>query len=283
MSDDTAQLTAYLARIGLDKRPATDAAGLAEIQFAHRRTITFENLDIMLGRAVDIGPDAVFDKLVTRRRGGYCFEQNTLYARMLTAIGFTNRLLLARVLLGDPADLPPLTHCLVLVELDGEPWVADAGFGGSYVAPMPLRDGAEATTPDGARHRLRRIGDAASLPGEWQLERLGPSGATDGRAGSEGWQKQYAFTLGEIAPADLELGNLWTSTHPTARFTNLHVVSQALENGFARLTEREFATYSGGKDEARMIDTPEDYHTVLRDVFGLGLSAEEAARLPLFA
>ena len=89
-------LPAYLARIALPAPPAPDAEGLAAVQRAHRLVIPFENLDIPLGRGISLDPDAVFDKLVTRGRGGYCFEQNQLFLRALHAMGFTARPLLAR-------------------------------------------------------------------------------------------------------------------------------------------------------------------------------------------
>ena len=126
---------------------------------------------------------------VTRGRGGYCFEQNRLFADMLAQAGIATRPLLARPRLAIPPGVtPPRTHVLLLAEIAGEAWLADAGFGGSYVPPLPLVDGASTTTPDGAAHRLRRV----ALPdGEWLLERRGPRAATDGRATDDpGWQGQ---------------------------------------------------------------------------------------------
>jgi len=148
----------------------------------------------MLGRGIRLAPDAICAKLVGLRRGGYCFEQNSLFLQMLRAMGFAARPLLARVWLGLAGEVPPRTHMLLLVTIDGEQWIADVGFGGSYIPPMPLADGARAETPDGARHRLRR----ATLPGDpdgvWLLGRAGPVAATDGRfRDSANWQAQYGF------------------------------------------------------------------------------------------
>src|SRR5690606_36486392 len=127
---------AYLARIGISRPPAADAAGLDALQQAHRSTIAFENLDIPLGREISLDPGQVFDKMVTRRRGGYCFEHNQLFLRALRAIGFQARPLLARGWLGAGDDIPPRAHTLNLVQIDGADWIADAGFGGSYVPPL---------------------------------------------------------------------------------------------------------------------------------------------------
>ncbi|MFT4054770.1 MAG: arylamine N-acetyltransferase [Novosphingobium sp.] len=277
----------YLARIGLSHAPSAGPAGLAVLQHAQRQAIGFENLDIPLGRGIRIDSASVFDKLVVQGRGGYCFEQNRLYGDVLAALGMTNRPLLARVRMGlaEDAPPPPRTHVLLLVRAEaGRAWIADAGFGGSYVPPLPLEDGAEARTPDGAAHRLRRIGEMGGQDGEWLLERAGPVEATDGRPAPHGeWQAQYTFDLAEVVPGDLEMANHWTSTRPDTRFTTLHVASVVLPDGFAALSERSLRIHRGGTTEAREIADAVDYAATLRDLFGIGLSDEEAARLPLFA
>lgn len=277
-------LQSYCRRIGLELPPRADSAGLQQLQAAHRQHIAFENLDVMLGRGVDISAPSIFAKLVERGRGGYCFEHNPLFAAMLSQAGFACRLLLARVLLGDPEELPPLTHCLVLVEIEGESWIADAGFGGAFAPPMPLPDGAEAHSGDGARHRLRRLEHRRAGEGEWLLERLGPGGATDGRGAGDGWQKQYAFDLRHVEQADCEIGNHWTSTHPSGRFTNHHVVSLCLEDGFASMVDRDLSIFRAGKEPVRRsISDADDYATTLKEVFRLDLPREDVTRLPLFA
>lgn len=278
------RLDAYLTRIGLAARPPADAAGLAQVQAAHRQAIPFENLDVPLGRGIDCGADAVFAKLVTGKRGGFCFEHNRLLADMLGALGFTRRLLLARVLLGNPAQTTPRTHCLVLAEIDGETWIADAGFGGSYAPPIPLSDGAEATSGDGARHRLRAIGKDGDLPGSWLLERMGPRLATDGRVQSDNaWEAQFAFDCAQVAEADLALGSHWAATHPTSRFTNVTVASLCLPDGFASLVDRQLTVWREGQEaQRRTLDQPSAYRDVLANHFSLDLTDEEIARLPLF-
>ena len=281
--ESDASLELYLRRIGLACAPVADPSGLALLQAAHRQTIGFENLDVRLGREILLDHDAIFDKLVTRGRGGYCFEQNRLYARMLDALGFPNRYLLARVLLGPPAPSPPpRTHVLLLVDMDGEPWLADAGFGGSFVPPMPLLDGAEAMTGDGARHRLR-AGEGGTA-GDWLLERAGPPEATDGRAAPHrDWQAQYSFEMAEVADTDLAMGNHWTSSHPSARFTQVHVASIALPAGYASMVERTLTVHDAGETTVREIESLPEYGEVLREVMRIDLPAEDAALLPLFA
>lgn len=284
---ETAQLAAYRARIGLAGVIRPDAAGLAQVQAAHRRTIPFENLDVVLGREIRIGREDVFSKLVSGGRGGYCFEHNRLLADMLGEMGLSSRMLLARPLLGDPPETMPRTHCLLLLEIGGHKWIADGGFGGAFCPPLPLADGAEAASGDGAAHRLRRIGEEGTLPGAWLLERRGPADATDGRTGTAdgaGWVKQFAFDLAEVAEADLAMGNHWSSTHPSARFVNAHVVSLCLPDGFAGMVDGRFSLYRKGQaSERREVGSVEDYAATLSDVFGLDLPPEDVARLSLFA
>src|SRR4051812_25980051 len=194
-------LDTYLARIALDAPPAADAEGLDLLQRAHRLAIPFENLDVILDRGIRIDSASVFAKLVTARRGGYCFEQNRLFIDALAALGFTARPVLARVWLG-ASETPPLTHVFSLVTIAGQDWIADPGFGGSYSPILPLADGAEVEAPDGARFRL-----AQDRVHGWMLSRDGHPGTTDGRNTGAGFQPQYSFSLAQVWDSDLAMGN----------------------------------------------------------------------------
>lgn len=282
----TGRLAAYLARLGLgsglDAAPSATPEGLALMQAAHRQAITFENIDVLLGRGIRIGSDDVFAKLVERGRGGYCFEQNRLFADMLAAIGITNRPLLARPRLAMPEGyVPPRTHVLLLCKLEGQHWIADAGFGGSYVPPLPLEDGATTGTGDGAQHRLRHI---ARPDGEWVLERSGPVATTDGRhRADESWQAQYTFDLAHVEQDDLEMSNHWAATYPKSRFVLGPIISRVLPAGFVSLNGAQLSIASGGEAEKRQLGTNAQWRTALAEQLGLHLSAEEVAALGLFA
>jgi N-hydroxyarylamine O-acetyltransferase len=152
-------LDAYLARVGYDGPRAPTLALLRDLTAAHTQSIPFENLDVLLGRRIDLALDAVFDKLVRQRRGGYCFEQNSLFLHVLTALGFEARPLSARVRIDRPRDYtPPRTHMFVRVELEGASWLTDVGVGAlSLTAPLRFGDGLQ-ETPHEPR-RLVREGD----------------------------------------------------------------------------------------------------------------------------
>ena len=202
---------------------------------------------------------------------------------MPAALGFPTRPRLARVALGLPPEIiPPRTHVLLLVYLDDTPWIADAGFGAGYVPPMPLQDGAIVSSSDGATHRLRRTGQPGDLSSEWLLERRGPVAAMDGRAAQhEDWQPQYGFDLSPVAPDDLEQCNHWTSTRADTRFLTLAIVSIVLPDGFATMTDRRLSIYRGGASEVREIEDVKDYHALVANLFGLAVSADDVAALPL--
>lgn len=262
-------LDAYLARIATKAPPAADADGLAAVQRGHRLTIPFENLDVTLGRGISLDPAHVFDKLVHRRRGGYCFEQNSLFLRALHALGFEARPLLARVRLMATEEMPPRTHTLNLVRIDGQDWIADAGFGGSYTPPIPLADGSTAIAPDGAAFRLSRDERHG-----WMLERQGEPGAD--------WHPQYSFMLDEVSPADLEMSNHWTATRPDTRFTTLTIVSLCLPTGFAALTDRHYSRRAGDQAVEADIESAKAYRLRLNFVFGIALDEVEVNGLGLY-
>jgi arylamine N-acetyltransferase len=275
------RLSAYLARLGLAAPPPPTSAGLVALQSAHRQAITFENVDVLLHRPILIDSDAVFAKLVERARGGYCFEQNRLYADMLEAMGLPTRPLLGRPRLGMTEDtIGPRTHVLLLAELEGQPWILDAGFGGSFVPPLPLADGAQAETPDGARHRLRHVGRPDA---EWMLYRAGPQASTDGRARDHGdWQAQYSFDLAPVMPMDLEQANHWTATWPASRFLAAPIISRVLPTGFAALTGTTLSLAAGGTANKRDIASTEEWREVAARHFALDLPPEDIAALRLF-
>jgi N-hydroxyarylamine O-acetyltransferase len=229
--------------------------------------IPFENLDVILGRGIAIDSDAVFAKLVTARRGGYCFEHNRLFADALAALGFTARPLLGRVWIMNPEQTPGLTHTLSLVTIDGQDWIADPGFGGSYTPPMPVIDGAAVIAPDGATFRLE-----ADATYGWMLS----------RDAGESWQRQYSFTLAEAWDADLAMGNHWCATAPASRFTQHPIVSIVLPNGFASLNGLSYRRRNGADETAADISDPRVYKLRLSMLFGIDLSVEQVAALALF-
>lgn len=252
---DAIDLAAYCARIRHDGELDPTLETLRRLQARHVAAIPFENLDILLGRGIDISPRAVDAKLIGARRGGYCFEQNALFKRVLEAIGFQVEGLLARVLWMAPGDAPPRprTHMALRVVVEGRPWLADVGFGGNTpVAPLAM----DAREAQATRHATYRV-----TPSEEGL-------LLQARLGGE-WASLYDLSQQPQLPVDYELPNWYTATHPSSHFRHqlsvartTHEARYALRN--ARLTVRKPA----GEQAPRELGV-EELETVLRETFGL--------------
>lgn len=253
-------LDAYLNRIGYNGPRTATLETLTAIHVGHAQAIPFENLDVLLGRPILLEPSEVFRKLVTERRGGYCFEHNILLAQALRALGFRVTPLIARVRWQVPEGVPtPLTHMTLRVDLDDRAWLADAGFGGvGLTTPIVIEPDVEQGSPTETRRLLR---DGTGL-----LQQVRFSGA---------WMDVYRFSLEEAPAIDFEVANWYTSTHPKSRFRQILMVARV--DGPRRLTlsNREFTIrHVNGGVEKRTLESPDELLAVLASEFGLHFAAE---------
>lgn len=253
-------LTAYFARIGFNGSPAPDLETLRALQARHPAAIPFEAIDVLLDRGIDLAPEAIDAKLVGAGRGGYCFEQNSLFRRALDAIGYQAKGLLARVLWNLPAGSrpQPRTHMVVQVDLDGVPWLVDVGFG-SVVPTAPLRLDTE--EPQSTPHEAFRVFPFGT---EWlvQVRREGV------------WLPVYLVSRDAVQDADYEAANWYTAAHPSSHFRRSLVVARTtpearctLLNG--RLTIRR----PEGETERRHLDA-HGIEGVLAETFGLPVAPD---------
>jgi N-hydroxyarylamine O-acetyltransferase len=255
LAKETIDLDAYFARVGYGGSTQATLETLNGIVNLHVQAIPFENLDILLGRPIDVTPEGIERKLVLARRGGYCFEQNGLLLLVLGALGYEVRPLSARVRYQRPRDFtPPRTHVFVRVEIDGTSWLADVGIGGfSLTSAIRLDTPGEQTTP----HEPRRIVREAS--------RL----FHQVKVGGE-WLDLCEFTLEEMPFIDRELGNWFTSTHPQSHFKSRLTVARALPDGGRKtLLNRELTIRQWGGVETRVLTSAEELLTVLKTEFDL--------------
>lgn len=260
-------ISGYFERIGVSRPHAPSLAALDALIAAHVAAIPFSNVDILLGDGVSLAPDAVAAKLIGARRGGYCFEQNGLFQRVLTALGYAPAPIGARVLMGGPPEnLTHLTHLALVLPLDGARWLVDVGFGGlSPTAALRLEPGLEQDTAHG---RYRLMPEGAEMVLQTKLD-----GA---------WFGLYRLTLAEMPFVDQELGNWWTSTHPTGGFRHRLAVARAAPGGVRlSLTETKFTRRRNGDVEN---ETPIEHRTqvlaLLRDAFGLDYPEDTRFALP---
>ncbi|MCP3981455.1 MAG: arylamine N-acetyltransferase [bacterium] len=261
----------YLDRVGVDGALSADLDGLVTVQAAQLRAIPFENLDVLLGPGIDIAPAAVYEKLVTRRRGGYCFECNTLLRDALAAMGFEARTLLGRVVI-DRVDgpVPARTHAVVEVRLGAATYIADCGFGAQTArTPLRLEDGAEGGDTPASRGGWRLRSDPEL---GWRLFRTQPD---------EPPRDLYAFDQSRVYQSDIAIGNHWTSTHPSTHFTQRPLAVRHTDAGRIVLNGRRLIEHIGGALEERSIDSADALLEAIRNRLGipLDIDADQLERL----
>jgi N-hydroxyarylamine O-acetyltransferase len=249
-------LRAYASRIEYAGDFAPTLETLRALHLAHATHIPFENLDILLGRTIRLDLESVCAKLIDGRRGGYCFEQNALFAAVLEMAGFRVRRLAARVRSGATGVRPRL-HMLLGVEAEGELWLADVGFGADgLLHPLPLRAG-DAVPQFAWAYRIAAEGDLLVL----QSQR------------PEGWLDLYSFTLEEQHPIDYEVSNHFTSTHPTSIFGKMLLVqAPGPERRLMLMNRRLIERRTDGTSE-RLVGGDEELLHVLAGCFGLHFPA----------
>jgi N-hydroxyarylamine O-acetyltransferase len=256
-------LEAYLRRIGYSGSLQASHATLAALHQAHATRIPFENLDILLGRPVRLDLNSLQAKLVMGNRGGYCFEQNILFAAALEQLGFTLTALAARVRHGAQL-LRPRTHMLLLVEADSTRWIADVGFGGEGLL-LPLAF--DATTESRQYLWTYRVVDQA---GQWAVQSLR----------DRCWIDLYAFTLEPQQGVDYEMANYYVSTHPDSPFVRMLTAQCVAPHARTMLRNRELTVDRGDTMTRRMLADDEEVLHVLSETFGLTFPAQTRFRYP---
>jgi N-hydroxyarylamine O-acetyltransferase len=256
--DDGLDLNAYLARIGYDGPRTPTAPVLQALHLAHATRIPFENLDVLLGRPIRLDLASLQAKLVHGRRGGYCFEQNTLFAAVLERFGFSVARLAARVRFG-ATRLLPRTHMLLAVQAEATVWLADVGFGGAGLLwPLPLETGTEVRQFLWTYRLIEEPGQRLL-----QLRR------------GDGWMDLYAFTQEALHPVDFEMANHFTATYPESIFVRSLTVQRPTPQARFVLRNGEYTVeHANGTDVRRLKDAP-DWHTVLTEAFGLNIAPED--------
>jgi arylamine N-acetyltransferase len=253
-------LTGYFARVGYagPAEPTLDV--LQGLMTAHTRSIPFENLDPLMGRPVDdLSPEALFDKLVHRRRGGYCYEQNGLMGYVLAEIGFRVRRLAGRVVWMQPPDAPTpaQTHTVLSVTFPGSAgsYLIDVGFGGQTpTSPLRLETGTvQQTTHE--PYRLQDRGDGLVLQAEVRGE----------------WQPLYEFCTLTAPEIDLKVGSWYVSTNPSSFFVTSWMAALVVEDGRLNLAGRDLTIHRADGSEKIGLADAAAVVDVLGDRFGVNV------------
>jgi len=243
---------AYLDRIDYRGSIVPSLEVLSTLQLAHLRTVPFENLSIHAGQPIVLNDDALFQKIVVRRRGGFCYELNGLFASLLRVLGFSVQMLSAGVADSEGVFGPEFDHMTLLVTLD-ERYLVDVGFGDSFEQPLRL-------DYRGEQAQGRRGYDILEADGAFVLRQKELDGD---------WKNQYRFSLQQHDYPDYEDRCVFQQTSPESHFTTGRICTLATTSGGITLSELRFITTTNGEKEERLLADDEEYAALLRERFGI--------------
>ena len=252
LQDISLDIAAYLERINYRGPQAPTAETLRALQQAHLLAVPFENLSIHNGQRIILEEEALFDKVITRRRGGFCYELNGLFAALLRALGFEVDMLSARVADGAGEFGPDFDHMTLMVRLD-QRWLADVGFGDSFLEPL-LMDKREEQVQQDRAFKIVPDSDRLVL---WQREN-----------GDE-WKAQYSFTLQPFNFHDYAKMCRYHQTSAESHFTQKRVCTRATPQGRITLSELRLITRENGERNEQILQDEQEYARVLRQHFGI--------------
>jgi N-hydroxyarylamine O-acetyltransferase len=253
----------YLARI--------DFAGSTEMEHqhpslpvlralheAHMLAVPFENLSIHYGQPIVLLEELLYDKIVRRRRGGFCYELNGMFAWLLRQLGYEVSMLSAEVAAPGGAFSPEYDHLTLLVHhVESADWLADVGFGDSFLQPLRFQAEVEQDGADGRRYRLQ-----ASQSSYWLVEQHGSD------PGSQ-WEPVYRFTLQPHVLNDFTERCIFQQTSPASHFTQKRICSLALPDGRITLSDLRLIMTRAGRREERMLSSEDEYSALLAERFGV--------------
>ncbi len=253
----------YLKKIGYDKQPKVDLDTLAEIHRCHAFNIPFENFDVFLNDGVDIQKSIVLDKIVDNKRGGYCYELNGSLYDLLAAIGFKVKYLVSRPMLGYEA-IRPKTHMMLMIDLDGEQYLADVGFTSlNIIEPIPIKPNIE-HEQFGFHFRIIEDNERGFI---FQSK-------------SEGkWESCYSFDLSENQYIDYKLANFFNSHSPESICTNIIIVGKYFENGRIRLINNNLEIRLNDRNEDVKVGDKGHLSLLLDKYFGIVLDFDQLNKI----
>ncbi len=269
----TEQIRQTFSRLGLvsPKTITPDRETLFLLQQAFLTTVPYENLDILAGVPLSLAEDALYDKIVTRRRGGYCFEVNGFIAVLLRSMGYTVTEYLARYLRGETT-IPMRRHRVLRVRaIDGGEWIVDAGIGQeSFRVPLPYGD-TNTETNDGFRvYRLRRRDFYGWVIEEYPIHREDSIGEAHPDGNEPIFLPFYSFTEEPQLPIDYVMPSFWCEKHPDSPFTKAPMLAIKTKAGRAAIDGNQLSLYENDTVERRIFGE-EEYPALLARYFGIQL------------
>jgi N-hydroxyarylamine O-acetyltransferase len=248
----------YLARIQYFRPIKPDVQTLQGLHLAHLLHVPFENLDIGLKRPIRLEEEALWNKIIVQGRGGFCYELNGLFGAFLREIGFDVTYLNARVFNREGKLGIPFDHLALLVQIPGQPgrWLADVGFGDSFLEPLNF------TVPGEQEQGLRSYRLESTTDGyiTWQKNYEGS------------WERLYFFDLeSHRFPVEYEAGCLYHQTSPRSSFTRGSIISRATAHGRVSLEDKRLILTENGLRTEHLVPNREEYDALLQEYFGIAL------------
>ena len=244
-------VTTYLERINYRGSLSPSADTLRELQVAHLLSVPFENLSIHSHEPIVLNDEALFNKIVERRRGGFCYECNGLFAALLRSLGFDVSMLSAEVAKAGGGFSQPFDHMTLLVKLE-ENWLVDVGFGDSFLEPLKVDTSTEQIQ---GPQSFRITAQDLYLVVQRQYEGE--------------WKSEYRFTLQPYNCSDFEEMCQYHQTSPESHFTQKRICSLATSDGRITVSDMRFiVTRNGARDEQTLISSKE-YEEILLKEFGI--------------
>ena len=250
-------IRAYLQRLNYTGAIAPNAETLRLLQLAHLRAVPFENLSIHSAEPVVLDDRALFEKIVSRRRGGFCYELNGLFAALLRALGFEVEMLSAQVANAEGIFGPDFDHMTLMVTR-ADRWLVDVGFGDSFLEPLRLDE--ESTQGPGIH--------------TYRIEREGEFFVLMKQTNENEWKSQYRFTLKPYQYSDFAEMCRYHQTSSQSHFTRARICSRATTDGRITLSGLRLITSTDdGLRQERILTNDEDYASILRDHFGIVMAS----------
>ena len=251
-------IRSYLDRIGYDSPVRLNTQSLFGLHRTHLLTVPFENLDIHSGVPIQLSLEALWDKIVVRRRGGLCYELNGMFAWLLDRIGFDVRYLNGRVYSGEGKQGREFDHLTLLVRIPSQEqfWLVDVGFGDSFFEP--LRFGYDGEQVQGLRaYRLEQASDG------YDLLRRDFNGT---------WSRQYFFDLeARDFPSDYEAACHYHQTSLKSSFTRERMISLATPEGRISLSSKYLTITTNGKRIKQALRNEAEFRKLLETHFEIAL------------
>lgn len=247
----------YLKRINYDGPRDVSARTLRELHLAHLYAVPFENLSIHAHEPIVLDSEALFQKIVERRRGGFCYEANGAFASLLRALGFDVKMLSAEVARGRGEFSQPFDHMALMVTVDGERWLADVGFGESFLEPLRIDTTDQQIQLDQA---FKIVADGGHLVLLRFME--------------DGWEPKYRFTLEPHEFADYEEMCRFHQTSPQSHFTQNRLCSLATPEGRKTLSGMRYIESARDGRAERTLETTQEYERILREQFGITMAPQ---------